>query len=182
VKVLLAAGTAIATLGLLACGGADGDGNEVKSPTPVTTQALLDTSTTQSERLAAAIADSDPRMLLEDVVLGSTDLPGAFVLVQRSFKTSQEAAQSNALESPNDALARFLQNGRVLSLEAEYQPQDRSTRLMSGDEVIIVLQISATLYETSEGSRAAFEFVEEISPPTGSTSRMPCNVRRTSPA
>jgi hypothetical protein len=114
------------------------------------------------QRLTDAIKARSPEELLKEVSLSKSDLPPGFVIVQSDFSRNEEAAARNPLEPRDDALDSFERNGRILSLESEYHPEDLAARLLSPNSMPIALVVSVTLYETTSGAADAFEFAKEM--------------------
>jgi hypothetical protein len=112
-------------------------------------------------KLREPIAESQAERLLEEVSLSKSDLPEGFVIVRSTFTTNEEAAQHQFLDTRDQALARFERNGRLLSLDAEYHPENLASRLSSSSPSLVALDVSITLYATSAGGAEAYGFGED---------------------
>jgi hypothetical protein len=108
--------------------------------------------------LEAAIASNDPQAILQDASLRKSDLPPGFVIASSQLSTNEQAASGSVLSTRDEALQRFKTNGRILSLDAEYHPEDLAGRLTSPDAALVAVQVSVTLYGSNGGGMAAFRF------------------------
>jgi hypothetical protein len=108
--------------------GCDGDDGEV-TPTPPTSE----------------VEDQ-----LKQMVLALEDLPSGVVLVEEFFATNEESATGS--EDREERLAKLQEWGRILGYDVTYQANPEVMEQVG----LILVNSTASLYESEEGASASF--------------------------